>query len=300
MRNSISIVATLAVAACGGGGGGGGGDSFLPSGVTPIPFTSFSALGPNEVVDLEAGDAREGAIVVDADGNVVGLDPQQRVAASLQLRTDDDIAFDALRLFVDGRRITIDSNDPNVSIVSDPDDVLLIVQRETDDALDLVALVEPGAIALDHLTFGFWASGGVEQEALLGVGAFGALTDATDVPTTGTARYEGALVGIAILGGETVDGVAAEVALDANFATAEIAFASSGTESEIGPVPALDMAGDLAIAGERFAGTGTTAGGLTGPVEGSFYGPAAVEAGGVFDLGGLGGDRFTGSFGARQ
>lgn len=305
MRRSLRGVLSLGLpviglAAC--GGGGGSGDSFVPAGVTPVPFESFSAFGPNEVTALDAGDAIQGTIRLSDDGDVASSGPFDPVVASLRLRLDDDTLVEALQLIAGDRRVTLDLADPNVEAVDDPDLGLVAITRETDSRIDLLVLADPEELGFEYQTFGIWLGGqAASNTAIFGAGAFGATTQAAQLPTDGNSRYDGRLVGIASVGDVLIEGVTADVRLDVDFAAQSIAFATTNTLGDDVPDPTLDMAGTLNVAGAGFTGSVATAGGgFAGDVDGHFYGPAAEEAAGVFDLGGANADSFTGAFGAAR
>jgi len=300
MRRLLAPTIALALVGCGGGGGGSG-DPFVPAGVTPVAFESFSSLEANSVVDLPAGDALQGTVQLDEDADVTGFGPFGPASANLRSRLDAAAEAEALQLTVGGRRASFDFDDPDLEVFSEPDAPVVAVGLTTDGGVETLVLADPEALAFEYQTFGLWLGGDTgSAEARLGAGAFGAPTSVAGVPVDGTASYSGLLVGIAVFDDQIVDGVAAVVGLDADFATRTIAFGSTETVVDDVPNASLDIAGTLAIAGSRFVGPVATAGGLSGSVNGRFYGPDAIEAAGVFDLAGEGVERFTGSFGAAQ
>lgn len=300
MRRLLVGTIAMGLAGCGGGGGGSG-DSFVPAGVTPVAFESFSSLEPDSVVDIPAGDALQGTVQLDADADVTGFGPFGPVSANLRSRLDEAAEAEALQLTVDGRRVTFEFDDPDLEVFGEPDAGVVAIGLTTDSGIETLVLADPEALAFEYQTFGLWLGGDTGSgEARLGAGAFGAPTAVAEVPVDGTASYSGLLVGIAVFDDQIVDGVAAIVGLDADFAAQSIAFGSTETVVDDVPDVSLDMSGTLDIADGRFVGPVTTAGGLSGAVNGRFYGPDAVEAAGVFDLVGDGVERFTGSFGATQ
>jgi hypothetical protein len=296
MRLLIGILPALALAGCGGGGDG---DS-------PLAFTSFDDLQPNSVVQLQAGNARQGSVQFDAEGeNTIALGPFQEVDATANFELDDDTEVVGLRLAAGGRTIAFDvRRDDTVGGELEGDPRFVAIERETDTLFQVVVLSDPEAFGFNYLMFGEWASvRAPTPEILLGWGAFGARTQVAGMPTADTATYTGAAIGAAFAAdGEVLD-LGADVELNADFAAATLGFATTGTRDlETGaPIGDLDMGGTLSIDGAGFGGTASTTSGWSGPVDGSFYGPAAEEAGGVFDmLGSVGFERYTGSFGTKQ
>jgi len=302
MRWLIGILPALALAGCGGGGGGGGGGS-------PTAFTSFDDLEPNSTVQFQAGNARQGIVRVDDQGEtIVAVDPFAAVDATVVLRLDADADLSTLRLSAGDRTIAFDlRRDDTDAGELEVDARFFGIERETDTRLDAITLSDPEAFGFNYLMFGEWASVRAPRpEVLIGWGAFGARTDVAGMPDADSATYTGAAIGGAFPADGDIDGlldVGADVELMANFAAATLGFATTGTRDleTDAPIPALDMTGALTIDGAGFGGTATTTSGWSGPVDGSFYGPAAAEAGGVFDVSGpVGFERYAGAFGAKQ
>ena len=301
MRWLIGILPALALAGCGGGGGGGGGDS-------PLAFTSFDDLEPSSTVQLQAGNARQGIVRVDDQGeNIVALGPFAAVDATIVVQLDADADLTTLRLSAGDRTIAFDlRRDDTDAGELEGDARFFGIERETETRLDIIALSESDAFEFNYLLFGEWASvRAPTPEVLIGWGAFGAKTELAGMPAD-TATYTGAAIGSAFPADGNIDGVqdvGAEVTLNANFAATTLGFTTTGTRDleTDAPIPALDMTGALTIDGAGFGGAATTTSGWSGPVDGSFYGPAAQEAGGVFDMEGLNGfERYAGAFGAKQ
>ena len=306
MRSLICILSALVLAGCGGGGGSGGGGS--GSGATPQAFTSFENLEPGSLVQLDAGTARQGIVRVGDDGEtIVAQGPFAAVDATLDVQLDADADLTTLRLRAGGRTIALDlRRDDTDGGELEGDARFIVIERETDTSLAYIALSDPEAFGFDYLTFGEWASfRAPTPEVLIGWGAFGAKTAVAGMPTAETATYTGATLGSAFVADGDIDGlqdVGADVTLNANFGTATLGFTTTRTRDleTDALIPALNMNGTLAINGAGFGGTATTTSGWSGPVDGSFYGPAAEEAGGVFDVSGAGFERYMGAFGAKQ
>jgi len=157
---------------------------------------------------------------------------------------------------------------------------------------------------LTSSAYGIWTSVWKSPSADAGVFAFGNLTPATAVPATGSATFNGFTTGF---GGPT-DGSAAFVLngnaqIIANFSnqsvTTNLTNLSAGnisyTSSAKAAVP--NLTGTSAITGNAYTGP-LSGGGLSGTVNGNFYGSAAQETAGVWQASG-GGSAWVGSFGAK-
>lgn len=161
---------------------------------------------------------------------------------------------------------------------------------------------------LTSSAYGMWAATGKSNPGDAGVFAFGNLTPAASVPTTGSATFNGFTFGAggAINGasatGSSIYSLKGNAQIIANFATQSVTtnltnfvtgYSSSGSVS--GPVP--DLTGTSTISGNGYTGA-ISGGGLTGTINGNFYGSAAQETAGVWQASG-GGNAWIGSFGAK-
>jgi hypothetical protein len=130
------------------------------------------------------------------------------------------------------------------------------------------------------------------------------------MPTTGTATYNGFMDGYYANGANKIWSLTGSTNLTADFAAAKItgevnnisALGSLGTSS----FGNIAISGD--IAGDTFSGTASSTGlngvipgntSLSGSTLGQFYGPNAVEVGGVIRMSG-GGGQAVGAFAAGQ
>jgi hypothetical protein len=160
-----------------------------------------------------------------------------------------------------------------------------------------------GATAnLNYSTFGQWniTPSGTNTSASIGFYSVGSPTPAANVPTTGSATYTGGALGVASLNSSSASYLFSGIAtLNAVFSSGTISGAITGinaysgqTNSPAGTLNDIDLTGGT-ISGNGFAGsasTSSTAGtaanfsGATGSFRGNFFGPAAQEAGGTFNL----------------
>ena len=175
-----------------------------------------------------------------------------------------------------------------------------------------------GGSGLDYTTYGIWESStyDIASGALLTnratAAVFGFPTPATDMPSTGSATYNGRMDGnfSDSLGlSQPVNGA---VALTADFATTDISLGMTGVT--VGGQPFRDFSGTGSITNDSFVGTDNLfVGGFTGLIatdpiragqvgpdmegsfQGNFFGPAADEIGGVFEMDG-GGAVMSGAF----
>jgi hypothetical protein len=159
-----------------------------------------------------------------------------------------------------------------------------------------------GAQYLNYAAYGLWASGDTATAGRAGTFAFGSLTPAASVPSTGSATFNGITIGVGgATSGSTVYALLGSAQIIANFATQSVTTNLTNLSTQnistnaVGSLP--NLSGTSAISGNAYAGTiaGT---GLTGTINGNFYGPAAQETAGVWQASG-GGNAWIGSYGAK-
>ena len=157
---------------------------------------------------------------------------------------------------------------------------------------------------LTSSAYGLWASAGNGMPSQSGALAFGSLTPATSVPTTGSATFNGFTTGMGgATNGSTAFVLKGTAQIIANFASQTVTtnLTSIGTDniSNNSTVLSLipNLTGTSTISGNAYTGP-ISGGGLTGTINGNFYGSAAQETTGVWQASG-GGNAWIGSFGAK-
>ncbi len=182
---------------------------------------------------------------------------------------------------------------------------------------ETLKILLPGTAAssLDWASYGVWntftavnpLTGGefFSGEAL----SFGVLTPLTDMPTGGGASYNGFMDGFYVNAANQSFSLRGNADMTATFDTSAVSGQfNTITTSPISlgvPAPGVPF-GDINfsanISGNNFSGSASSTGiavPMNGTVQGSFYGPAAVEAGGVFRITG-GGEHAVGGFAVRK
>ncbi len=159
-----------------------------------------------------------------------------------------------------------------------------------------------GAQSLSYAAYGLWAVGDTAAAGRAGTFAFGNLTPAASVPATGTATFNGATIGVGgATSGSTVYALQGNAQIIANFGNQSVTtnLTNLGTQNistnATGSLP--NLTGTSTIGGNAYTGpiSGT---GLTGTINGNFYGPAALETAGVWQASGAG-NSWIGSYGAK-
>lgn len=279
-RLSLAVLPLMVgLAACGGGGGGGGSSATLSG------FTSWSAVrSPSTTTVTGIGQqvsytAPDGYVATVSDPSATGtasftqvLDANGYVTrGSISTSEGTSITFDALRGdgFANYSEINLAAN-----------------QAGTEVAVSAA----PEVFGWDYQSFGAWITGGGLGAGKAGVVSVGAVTPAGAVPSTGTAVYHGGFGGIYVDSNGYDSLAAGNFRADVDFGNRSVQLTgSSAVTTDLissTSAPHLNFSGSASYAAgsNRFEGTLTTAGGLTGATTGQFYGPQAQELGGVATL----------------
>jgi hypothetical protein len=159
-----------------------------------------------------------------------------------------------------------------------------------------------GAQSLNYAAYGLWASDDTATAGRAGTFAFGNPTPTASMPATGSATFNGTTIGVGgAASGSTVYALQGNAQIIANFATQSVTANLTNLSTQnistnaVGSLP--NLSGTSTISGNAYAGpiAGT---GLTGTINGNFYGPAAQETAGVWQASG-GGNAWIGSYGAK-
>jgi hypothetical protein len=298
------------LSACGGGGGGTVA-SPDPSSIPTIPFTKWSDVQGTTNVEAKglgkyANYTYIDGVVTDVNDNVQNS-PNPTTSAVF---TFVDSTLKAVSINSNGRLAggpTSDLADANGN--PDPD----FVKASSADGTSRAVVSDPKSGAWDYQSFGVWENGRNDTSRTMGVFSVGNATGKV-IQTSGTATFDGKVVGSYIDKNGNGNIVLADLTVTANFGgtTPSLSLLTSNTRisSDVwsniafgAPPVDLTLSGNLAIATDgTFKGTLNTASGLTGESTGQFYGPTAQELGGVFVLPATGTsvETYSGAYGATQ
>jgi len=312
---SAVLSATVLIAGCGGGGGGGGGSATpapipapapapAPPAYPTIPnFTLATSLeGPshNFTVNRSAktllevpGGTYSGQVVASASGIT---------SITLNVTNIAGVTFSE----------TFQSADLTSSVAVPglaPRTLLSGTKTASDGSVRALTVLDTGTAGFNYMVLGGWeyASAAGATSAAGSMFVFGPATRSAEIPTTGTATYNGLMFGRYADGAQLWTATASASAT-ANFANRSVSLVTTNTQivSVSTPqqaAPNLNMTGTLTYPAATNALTGalSTPGGLTGPTEARFYGPAAAELGGTFFVRDPGNTKqLTGTFGLKQ
>lgn len=172
----------------------------------------------------------------------------------------------------------------------------------TDNGEDAIAVADQEALGFEYQTFGSWATGIDTGSGKVGVFSVGAETQVANIPTSGTAEFQGKAAAHYVDENGTLDSMGADATLTADFANREVTFATTNSRLSDNTAAAhLNMTGNMTYSGSNsMSGTVSTTGGMSGTMDGRFYGPGAQEVGGTFTLTGQGNETLAGGYGAAR
>jgi len=306
---SLPIIALLS--GCGGGGGGGG------SSLTQITFTDIDSVTVPSVVNINSGIARDfsytasSTAVTSVFTNPTDIDP-----SGVALTYNSDTTLNKVAITTDNSSVTInESSGGNIGNLGND-----IVYGYDSAGEDFILAANPVSSNIDwnYQTFGIWETGRGTGSGTAGGISVGALTDPSNIPTSGSATFSGYYGGVLVdTTGNDFITKGSLTATIADWSARSIAFQTSN-DQYVSPVsstpswksdPSQAMSGTLSYSSSYnadnivFGGVITDGYGWSGTLAGKFYGPNAEEMGGVFSIygnGGVGIETHAGAFGAAQ
>ncbi len=304
----------LFLAACGGGGGGGTSPALAPAPAAPaapaVPASGgpFSFQPDNTTVTYQPASAT--VLVTNAGvGGVATAASSQ--SATITVTTSGGAYTVVFNIPTTGTTFTqqfsegaFDYGGPFVTFSPTTTDLAGMLKGTfgAPNASSSLITQSIGAQTLNYAAYGVWASGDTATAGRAGTFSFGNLTPTASVPATGTATFNGTTIGVGgATSGSTVYALQGNAQIVANFATQSVTtnLTNLGTQNILtnvtGSLP--NLTGASTISGNAYGGpiAGT---GLSGTINGNFYGSNAQETAGVWQATG-GGNSWIGSYGAK-
>jgi heat shock protein HslJ len=287
---AFSMIVLSALAACGGGGGGGGSVIQPAPAHVEVPFTSFSAIAPNQTV-IMPGLSQTGS----GTGSAFNLDP-----------VDANNSTAKLSFGSDGKLSGISLSAPRSGVSFGASEIFCRTSGGcgAGDAATFAALMSAPELGWNYQSFGVWMKDATLPSFQAGAISAGAVSPASALPLS-TGVFTGHAGGFYFDGNGNQSTTDAQMRAVANFQNRTIDFSTSGTLlNSTAPTPGLDLAGTLNYAPggiNQFSGDVKTQNNeLTGKATGRFYGPSAQEIGGTYGLGSTDGKRMLGGFGGKR
>lgn len=302
---TVAVLCALLLSGLSGCGGGGLGGFETGGGATTPPFS-----GPLEAM-TEPVTFNSIAATIKSCSNSADCNPSSSIATRSAL---NQITIDPNALTVDISSGSFDLTFAGVDFTGSSTVIgnFTEVQGATTERLTIL-FPDVGADPFNWASYGIWSTLTVEfpsGDELFDGGAlsFGVLTPLSGMPTTGTANYStGFMNGLYVNAARNNFSLSGAANMSANFGTGAITgqFTSInavplGANSPLTPFGNINF--NATLSGNNFSGGATSAGtgqSLNGPLQGSFYGPTAQEAGGTFFITG-GNEHAVGGFAVRR
>jgi hypothetical protein len=298
---AFSMILLAALTACGGGGGGGG--------VREVPFTSFDAVTPNQTVVMSGISTRaSGTLTIFPGGGGFAVDTfnfsfVEDSNTTARLTYDGSGGLSGMGFSTPGSSASFGQGQINCT-----SGAVCVGGNSTSVGL----AVDAFAFGWNYQSFGAWLNLLSPTTFQVGAMSAGAVTPASAVPGSETATFGGFASGFYVDSVGVPYVTAANMSAVVDFGMERIAFSTTDTtigNLNTGATPirssGLDISGNLTRTPGSAQFTGTVSSQdttLFGTATARFYGPAAEELGGVYALGGSGGNpsRMIGAFGARR
>lgn len=322
---AIGMCFLTILAGCGGGGGGsssggsGGGSSSQPT------FTSWGAIKPNTTTAVSGTSQEVSYTANPATDLVTSLSPltPNESGATYFLTTNANNQASAISIR-SARGTTVTFNNANRSTLASavryfptPQFFATYTGAITGDGTSAALAADERAAGWNYQSYGVWISGRGTGAGTAGAASVGALTQAGNIPTVGSATFRGTSAGIYVGPQGNYLITTAFMNADVSFANRTVnlstintsaASAASIINGSFGTsTPALNISGSLSYAPgtNSISGAVTTAGSsngtpMTGTAKGAFFGPNANEIGGTFGVKGTGMETFAGGFGGKR
>ena len=293
MKNLAILVLPIALVACAGGSSS---SSSSSSSAATTPFTSWSNTAVGTPVSFSSGPSSTLAI----DGTSVQGDSDG--AATLTLNSSNN--FSAISASNSAGSVSFSSaNGDNLQSGFNGNSTVALNKSQT----TVGAFANPAAYGFEYQTFGAWGAYGNATTPAYAV-SVGSPSPASAIPSVGSLTFTGVSNGYYVDPGKFGYITNATMVAVVTFDNRTVAFNTTNTTVAGGPgasqlsVPALNMTGTLSYAAgtNAMTGTATTANGMSGNMNGKFYGPTANEVGGTYAVTGSGVGSMVGAFGGKR
>ena len=292
LKKLIILALPLGIAACAGSSS----SSSSSSSPATNPFSTWSSVSVGTPVNFSGGSTSTLAI----DGTSVQNNSDG--AATLTLGANNN--FSAINASNSAGSASFSAaNGDNLQTGFDGTSTLALNKSNT----TVGVFANPAAYGFEYQTFGAWGAYGNATTPAYSI-SVGNPSPASAIPLTGALTFTGGASGYYVdankFGYVTNSNMVAAVTFD----NRTVAFTTTNTSISGGPgsaqisAPNLNMTGTLSYAAgvNAMSGTATTANGMSGNMNGKFYGPALNEIGGTFAVTGQGIGSVVGAFGGKR
>jgi len=296
----IIVISVIFLSACGGGGTSNSSSSSStsnPSTSTIAAFTSWSVTTADVPVSMTSGSSS----TIDLDGNISQSD-SGGTATFMHDTANNFILINPTASLGNSAIFSTALGDTLQSSFSSTNTTTL---NKTQATIGLFA--NPFTYSFDYQTYGTWGPYGNATGSSYAL-SDGSASPSSVIPAKGSLNYTGGTTGYYVDTNKFSYITNANMLVTATFDNRTLNLIISSTVIQGAPNGKINNNADLQLTGvlsyvtgtNNFIGTVTTASGMTGNVNGKFYGPGLNEIGGTYALYGAGIGTLVGSFGGKR
>jgi hypothetical protein len=289
--------ATILLVACGGGSSSSSTTSATPSTPTTIEsFTSWSATTANVPVAMTNGSSSS----VDLLGNI----SQSDSSGSATFTRDANNSYTLISPSASAGNSAIFSAALGDTLQSSFSSTNTTALNKAQTTIGLFG--NPSTFSYNYQTYGAWGSYGIATGDSFAL-SDGSASSASAISTTGGLTYTGGSTGYFVDTNKFSYITNSTMVANLSFNTRTFVFTTTGTVIQGAPNGNVNTNTNLNITGvmtyiagtNNFTGTVTTTSGMTGKINGKFYGPGTKEIGVTYALYGAAIGTLVGSFGGK-
>jgi hypothetical protein len=294
IKKCLTLILPIALVACAGGGNSSSGSSSSSAATTP--FTSWSNTTAGTPVSFSGG--ASSTLAVDGSSIQGAADG----AATLTLNSSNNFSA-----------ISASNSSGSVSFSTANGDTLQSgFNGATTVALNKAQTIvgtfaNPSPYGFEFQTYGAWGGYGNSTAPAYAV-SVGSPSPASAIPAVGALTFTGGSTGYYVDASKFGYITNATMTAIVTFDNRSVVFNTTNTSITGGPglpqisAPSLNMTGNLSYAAgtNAITGTTTTTNGMSGNMNGKFYGPGLNEIGGTYSVTGSGIGSMVGGFGGKR
>lgn len=299
MRQIILAVLPITLFACGGGSSSSSPTSTpsTPSSPTIAAFTSWSVTTADVPVAMTGGSSSS----VDLAGNI----SQSDLSGTATYTRDVNNNFTLISPTASSGSSAIFSAALGDTLQSSFSSANTTTLNKSQTTIGLFA--NPFTYSFDYQTYGIWGPYGNATGNSFAISA-GSVSLGTVIPAIGSLNYNGGSTGYFVDNNKFSYITNANMIVTSTFDNRTLNLTTSNTvisgspNGNVNTNMNLDLIGVLTyvVADNNFTGTVTTTSGMTGKINGKFYGPGLNEIGGTYAVYGAGLGTIVGSFGGKR
>ena len=293
MKKIIILALPGILMACAGSGGSSSTSSSSPS---ATPFNSWSNTVIGNPISFSAG--LSSTLMTDETTSQGASDG----AATLTLNSNNN--FSAISASNSSSSVTFSTvNGDTLQSGFDGNSTVALNKAKT----VVGAFANPAAYGFEYQTFGAWGAYGNATTPAYAI-SVGNPSPASAIPLTGALTFTGGATGYYVDANKFAYVTNANMVAAVTFDNRSVSISTTNTSISGGPgmaqisAPSLNMSGTLSYAAGTNAlnGSVSTTNGMSGNMNGKFYGPGLNEVGGTFAVTGSGVGSMVGGFGGKR